>query len=140
MGKGSQQVPTDTTTRTTSLPEYADPYFRRVLQGAEDALLPFRDDYSRPIYNNEGEITGFGQTSNYLPYPGERLTSSNMVLATQIRQWAGSEARGNTTLQLSQVVQYSSTCLRICRTLWMFKSVKQEPTLIDLKQEEMQTL
>lgn len=63
MGKGSQQIPTDTTTRTTSLPEYADPYFRRVLQGAEDALLPFNP------------YTG---QSTYTPYPGERLTSSNM--------------------------------------------------------------
>jgi len=63
MGKGSSQLPTDTTTRTTSLPEYADPYFRRVLQGAEDALLPFNP------------YTG---QSTYQPYPGERLSSSNM--------------------------------------------------------------
>ena len=49
MGKSSQQIPTDTTTRTTSLPEYADPYFRRVLQGAEDALLPF-NPYTRTVY------------------------------------------------------------------------------------------
>ena len=77
-GKGSQQVPTDTMSRTTSLPEYADPYFRRTLQGAEDAMSPFRDDYSRPIYGDEGQITGYGQTSTYQPYPGERLTSSNM--------------------------------------------------------------
>ena len=49
MGKGSQQIPTDTTTRTTSLPEYADPYFRRVLQGAEDALTAVQPVY-RTIY------------------------------------------------------------------------------------------
>tara|TARA_R110001599_G_scaffold353315_3_gene591577 strand:- start:252 stop:1385 length:1134 start_codon:yes stop_codon:yes gene_type:complete len=92
-GKGSQQSPTDVTQRTTSLPEYADPYFRRTLQGAEDAMSPFRNDYSRPIYGpsepiydaknqitgyNRGELTGYDQISNYQPYPGERLTSSNM--------------------------------------------------------------
>ena len=63
MAKGGGQIPTDTLTRTTSLPEYADPYFRRTLQGAEDAMSPFNP------------YTG---QSNYQPYPGERLTSSNM--------------------------------------------------------------
>jgi hypothetical protein len=41
MGKGRQQVPTDTISRQTNLPEYADPYFRRLLQGAEESLMPF---------------------------------------------------------------------------------------------------
>jgi len=64
MGKGSSQLPTDTTTRTTSLPEYADPYFRRVLQGAEDTMTPY------------DSRTGIGVP--YQPYPGERLASSGM--------------------------------------------------------------
>ena len=61
---GGQQIPTDTTTRTTSLPEYADPYFRRVLQGAEDTMTPY------------DSRTGMG--TPYQPYPGERLTPSSM--------------------------------------------------------------
>jgi hypothetical protein len=38
MGKGRQQAPGDQVVRQTNLPEYADPYFRRLLQGAEEAL------------------------------------------------------------------------------------------------------
>tara|TARA_R110002012_G_scaffold225047_1_gene397042 strand:+ start:429 stop:1475 length:1047 start_codon:yes stop_codon:yes gene_type:complete len=64
MAKGGGQIPTDTLTRTTSLPEYADPYFRRVLQGAEDTMTPY------------DSRTGMGNP--YQPYPGERLTSSSM--------------------------------------------------------------
>jgi len=64
MAKGGGQIPTDTLTRTTSLPEYADPYFRRVLQGAEDTMTPY------------DSRTGMG--TPYQPYPGERLTSSSM--------------------------------------------------------------
>jgi len=79
MGKGgSKQAPTDTTMRQTNLPEYADPYFRRMLQGAEEALMPFQDDLSRPIYDAEGNITGFGQKSTYMPYQGERIAPSSM--------------------------------------------------------------
>jgi len=62
MGKG-RQTQGDTTIRNTNLPEYADPYYRRLLQGAEDAMLPF-DPYT-------------GQ-SRYTPYPGERLAESGM--------------------------------------------------------------
>ena len=40
MGKG-RQTQGDTTIRNTNLPEYADPYYRRLLQGAEDAMVPF---------------------------------------------------------------------------------------------------
>ena len=79
MGKGgSKQAPTDSTVRQTNLPEYADPYFRRMLQGAEEALMPFTDDLSRPIYDAEGNITGFGQKSTYMPYQGERIAPSSM--------------------------------------------------------------
>lgn len=79
MGKGSsQQAATDTTTRQTNLPEYADPYFRRLLQGAEDSTQPYQDDLSNPIYDDAGNITGFGQTSTYMPYQGERMASSDM--------------------------------------------------------------
>ena len=79
MGKGgSKQAPTDTTMRQTNLPEYADPYFRRMLQGAEEALMPFQDDLSSPIYDAEGNITGFGQKSTYMPYQGERISPSSM--------------------------------------------------------------
>ena len=64
MGKGGgQNIPTDTTTRTVSMPEFSDPYYRRMLQGAEDAMLPF-DPYT-------------GQ-SRYQPYPGERIAESSM--------------------------------------------------------------
>ena len=79
MGKGrSQQAPTDSTMRQTNLPEYADPYFRRLLQGAEDSTQPYQDDLSNPIYDDAGNITGFGQTSTYMPYQGERMASSDM--------------------------------------------------------------
>jgi len=79
MGKGSsKQVATDSTTRQTNLPEYADPYFRRLLQGAEDSTQPYQDDLSNPIYDDAGNITGFGQTSTYMPYQGERMASSDM--------------------------------------------------------------
>jgi|13_taG_2_1085334.scaffolds.fasta_scaffold00105_9 hypothetical protein len=64
MGKGGgQNIPTDTTTRTVSMPEFSDPYYRRMLQGAEDAMLPF-DPY-----------TG---RSTYTPYGGERVAESSM--------------------------------------------------------------
>ena len=79
MGKGrSQQAPTDSTMRQTNLPEYADPYFRRLLQGVEDSTQPYQDDLSNPIYDDDGNITGFGQMSTYMPYQGERIASSDM--------------------------------------------------------------
>ena len=78
MGKGSSQAPADTTMRQTNLPEYADPYFRRMLQGAEEATMPFQDDLSQPIYDDAGNITGFGQMSTYQPYQGERIAPSEM--------------------------------------------------------------
>ena len=71
MGKGSsQQAPADTTMRQTNLPEYADPYFRRMLQGAEESLMPFTEDLSQPIYDDAGNITGLSYESyniNSLP-------------------------------------------------------------------------
>ena len=78
MGKSSAQAPGDTVQRQTNLPEYADPYFRRLLQGAEDTLMPFQDDLSSPIYDDAGNITGFGQQSTYTPYQGERIAPSSM--------------------------------------------------------------
>ena len=79
MGKGSsRQAPADTTMRQTNLPEYADPYFRRMLQGAEEATMPFTEDLSQPIYDDAGNITGFGQKSTYQPYQGERIAPSSM--------------------------------------------------------------
>jgi len=78
MGKGSSQAPADTTMRQTNLPEYADPYFRRMLQGAEEATMPFTEDLSQPIYDDAGNITGFGQKSTYQPYQGERIAPSEM--------------------------------------------------------------
>ena len=79
MGKGSsQQAPADQTVRQTNLPEYADPYFRRMLQGAEESLMPFTDDLSSPIYDDTGNITGFQQKSTYQPYQGERIAPSEM--------------------------------------------------------------
>ena len=76
MGKSSAQAPGDSTVRQTNLPEYADPYFRRMLQGAEESLMPFQDDLSSPIYDDDGNITGFGQESTYTPYQGERIAPS----------------------------------------------------------------
>ncbi|MEK9984532.1 MAG: hypothetical protein VW879_07300, partial [Opitutae bacterium] len=78
MGKGSSQAPADQTVRQTNLPEYADPYFRRMLQGAEESLMPFTEDLSQPIYDDAGNITGFGQKSTYQPYQGERIAPSEM--------------------------------------------------------------
>jgi len=78
MGKGSSQAPADQTVRQTNLPEYADPYFRRMLQGAEEATMPFTDDLSQPIYDDTGNITGFQQKSTYQPYQGERIAPSEM--------------------------------------------------------------
>ena len=79
MGKGSsKQVQADQTVRQTNLPEYADPYFRRMLQGAEEALMPFQDDLSRPIYDDDQNITGFQQKTTYQAYPGERIAPSSM--------------------------------------------------------------
>jgi len=78
MGKGGSKAPADSTTRTTNLPAYADPYFRRLLQGAEEATMPFQDDLSNPIYDDAGNITGFGQMSTYQPYQGERIAPSSM--------------------------------------------------------------
>jgi len=62
MGKG-KQAPGDSTVRQTNLPEYADPYFRRLLQGAEEAMMPF------------DPVTG---ESTYVPYQGERIAPSEM--------------------------------------------------------------
>ena len=62
MGKG-KQAPGDSTVRQTNLPEYADPYFRRLLQGAEEASMPF------------DPVTG---ESRYVPYQGERIAPSEM--------------------------------------------------------------
>jgi len=63
MGKGRQQAPTDSVVRQTNLPEYADPYFRRLLQGAEEVTMPF------------DPVTG---QSTYIPYQGERIAPSAM--------------------------------------------------------------
>tara|TARA_Y100001938_G_C8052214_1_gene412427 strand:- start:33 stop:1079 length:1047 start_codon:yes stop_codon:yes gene_type:complete len=60
---GSQSLPTESTTRTISMPEFSDPYYRRMLQGAENAMLPFNP------------ITG---QDRYTPYPGERIAPSSM--------------------------------------------------------------
>ena len=77
MGK-SAQVPADRTQRTTNLPEYADPYFRRLLQGSEDSTQPFQDNLESPIYDDSGNITGFDQMSTYMPYQGGRIAPSDM--------------------------------------------------------------
>lgn len=69
MGKGSQQVQSGGTTRTVSLPEYADPYFRRLLQGAEEATQPFYPDDP----DTYGDLAG---ESTYVPYGGERIAGS----------------------------------------------------------------
>ncbi len=68
MGKGSQQAPAGGTTRTVSLPDYADPYFRRLLKGSEEATQPFYPD--DPAY---GDLAG---ESTYVPYGGERIAGS----------------------------------------------------------------
>lgn len=64
MGKGrTQKTPTDQTVRQTSLPKFADPYFRRLLQGAEEASMPFDPETGQ---------------STYIPYSGERIAPSDM--------------------------------------------------------------
>lgn len=70
MGKGSQQVQSGGTTRTVSLPEYADPYFRRLLKGAEEATQPFYPDDP----DTYGDLAG---ESTYVPYGGERIADSS---------------------------------------------------------------
>ena len=77
MGKG-KQAPAGGTMQSTGMPEFADPYFRRLLQGAEEATMPFTDDLSQPIYDDTGNITGFQQKSTYQPYQGERIAPSEM--------------------------------------------------------------
>ena len=77
MGKG-KQAPAGGTMQSTGMPEFADPYFRRLLQGAEEATMPFTDDLSQPIYDDTGNITGFQQKSTYQPYQGERIAPSSM--------------------------------------------------------------
>lgn len=69
MGK-SRSAPAEQTVRQTQLPEYADPYFRRLLQGAEEATMPFYPD--DPAY---GDLAG---QSTYVPYEGERIAPSEM--------------------------------------------------------------
>jgi hypothetical protein len=79
MGKGRQQVPTDTVSRQTNLPEYADPYFRRLLQGAEESLMPFE-----PVIDPEtGQVAldDFGNEqyqTTYRQYQRERIAPSEM--------------------------------------------------------------
>tara|TARA_B100000424_G_scaffold270319_1_gene269332 strand:- start:7520 stop:9289 length:1770 start_codon:yes stop_codon:yes gene_type:complete len=70
MGKG-RSAPADQTVRQTNLPEYADPYFRRMLQGAEESLMPFYPD-DPDVY---GDLAG---QSTYMPYQGERIAPSDM--------------------------------------------------------------
>ena len=65
MGKGSQ-APAGGEQRMISLPEYADPYFRRLLQGAEEATMPYYPDDPEKYGDLAGEST-------YVPYEGERL-------------------------------------------------------------------
>jgi hypothetical protein len=76
-GGNSQKVPTDTISRQTNLPEYADPYFRRLLQGAEESLMPFE-----PVIDpNTGQVAldKFGnEQSTYRQYQGERIAPSEM--------------------------------------------------------------
>ena len=66
MGKGSRQAPAGGEQRIVSLPEYADPYFRRLLQGAEEATMPYYPDDPEKY----GDLAG---KSTYVPYEGDRL-------------------------------------------------------------------
>lgn len=70
IGKGSQEVQAGGTTRTVGLPEYADPYFRRLLKGAEEATQPFYPDDP----DTYGDLAG---ESTYVPYGGERIAGSS---------------------------------------------------------------
>ena len=65
MGKGSQQAPAGGEQRVVSLPEYADPYFRRLLQGAEEATMPYYPDDPEKYVDLSGKST-------YQPYEAER--------------------------------------------------------------------
>lgn len=83
MGKGSS-TPTQQVVQSTGLPDYVDPYFKRLLKGAEEATMPFDPE--------TGEST-------YTPYTGERLTRSadyaDITGARQdIRDIAGADLTG----------------------------------------------
>lgn len=69
MGKGSQQAPSGGEQRVVSLPDYADPYFKRLLQGAEEATMPFYPDDP----DKYGDLAG---KSTYQTYDGERLAKA----------------------------------------------------------------
>jgi hypothetical protein len=84
MGKGSSSAPAAQQVVSTGLPDYVDPYFKRLLKGAEEATMPFDPE--------TGEST-------YTPYTGERLTRSadyaDITGARQnIRDIAGSGLTG----------------------------------------------
>ena len=84
MGKGSSATPTQQVVQSTGLPDYVDPYFKRLLKGAEEATMPFDPE--------TGEST-------YTPYTGERLTRSadyaDITGARQdIRDIAGADLTG----------------------------------------------
>ena len=66
MGKGSQQAPSGGEQRVVSLPDYADPYFKRLLQGAEEATMPFYPDDP----DKYGDLAG---KSTYQTYDADRL-------------------------------------------------------------------
>jgi len=89
MGKGSSPAQQQT---STGLPEYVDPYFKRLLQGAEEATMPYYPDDP----DTYGDLAG---KSTYTPYEGDRLTSSAdygdiMSSRDMIRNVAGSGIPG----------------------------------------------
>ena len=52
--------------------------FAGCFRALKTSLMPFQDDLSSPIYDDAGNITGFGQQSTYTPYQGERIAPSSM--------------------------------------------------------------
>jgi len=98
MGKGSSPAQQQT---STGLPEYVDPYFKRLLKGAEEATMPYYPDDP----DTYGDLAG---KSTYQPYEGDRLTSSAdyadiMSSRDMIRNVAGSGIPGMETATSAQL-------------------------------------
>lgn len=89
MGKGGGKAPTDQTVRQISLPEFSEPYYERMLAGAEQAIMPFEerqildasgapipilDESGQPKLTEEGEPIYQTETiSTYRPYTQQRI-------------------------------------------------------------------
>lgn len=88
MGKGGGSAPKDSTLRQISLPEFSEPYYERMLAGAEQSLMPFRevgtgefDAEGNEIMRTESTYQGYGQTQ-IDPFTGEEVFIPSQRLAS----------------------------------------------------------